>query len=200
MRYIVGLLFFLINHTALAAPCCCQPSPSWWEQGWAVTLYSGPLGTQNTSKLFSDFEFESGIVALAVAKKLGSVWKNNLDFEFEAQGVQHFHRQSHFELNPAVLVARWRTFPWNGTLPTTFAIGDGISIAMENPRLEIKRRGRKECSRVLNYVMAELTLSLSSLSHWALIARYHHRSGMFGTFHGVHDASTAFAAGVKYWF
>lgn len=196
---IVGSFFFLTSQASLSAPCCCKQH-SWWNQGWAVTVYSGPLGTQNTSKLFSDFDFESGLVALAVAKKLGSIWQNNLDFEFEAQAVQHFHKQSHFELNPAVLVARWKSFPWNKTLSTTMAIGDGLSIAMKKPRLELKRRGRKECSRVLNYVMAEVTFSLPTLPQWALVARYHHRSGMFGTFHGVHDASTAFAAGVKYWF
>lgn len=215
MRYIFGFICFLIGQEVLAKNCqqvlvkdCqqilakrCPPCKSWWEKGWAVTVYSGPLTSQTSSKIFGDADFgNSGIVALAGSKKLGSVWREQLDFELEAQAVQHFGDQKHFEFNPVVIVARWTAFPWNKILPTTLAIGDGISIATETPKLEVKRRGRKESNKVLNYVMAELTLSLPEVPQWALIARYHHRSGMFGTFNGVHDASTAFAAGIKYWF
>lgn len=210
MRYFVCLVFFLIGQEALGAGCqkACpdllnhaKPCPSWWEEGWAITLYSGPLTSQTSSKIFSNADFgNSGIIALAGAKKLGSVWEQQLDFELEAQAVQHFGDQKHFELNPIVLISRWTNFPWNKTLPTTFAIGDGLSIATETPKLEVKRRGRREANKVLNYVMAELTLSLPECPQWAAVARYHHRSGMFGAFHGVHDASTAFALGIKYWF
>jgi hypothetical protein len=210
MRYFFGFILLLMGHEALGKDCrkpcpavsdCSKPCPTWWEKGWAATLFSGPLTSQTSSKIFGNGDFgHSGIVALAGSKKLGSVWGNRLDFELEAQAVQHFGDQKHFELNPVVILARWRTFPWNHVLPTTFAIGDGISIATETPKLEVKKRGRKGSSKVLNYVMAELTLSLPPCPKWALVARYHHRSGMFGVFNGVHDASTAFALGVKYWF
>lgn len=210
MRYIFGLIVLLLGHEALGTNCrqpcpslpdCQKPCPSWWQKGWGVTLFGGPLTSQTSSKIFSNGDFgHSGIIALAGAKKLGSVWENQLDFELEAQAVQHFGDQKHFEFNPVVLLARWTAFPWNHVLPTTLAIGDGLSIATETPKLEIKRRGRKESNKVLNYVMAELTLSLPACPNWALVARYHHRSGMFGAFHGVHDASTAFAGGIKYWF
>lgn len=201
MRYILGALCFLIGQQAVAVPSCCKKtSPTWWQQGWAATLYSGPLTSQTSSKIFKDADFEgSGIIALAGSKEFISFLNNKLGFELEAQAVQHFGKQTHFELNPIVLVARWKSFPWNTTLPTTFAIGDGLSIAMEKPHLEVKRR-KNETSRVLNYLMAELTLSLPEYPQWALVARYHHRSGAFGSFNGVHDASTAFAAGFKYWF
>lgn len=215
MWYVFGLMFILIGHDAFAQNCPqtvvknCQQAvvkngkfcPCWWEKGWAITLYSGPLTSQTTSKIFSHADFgNSGIVALAGSKELGRVWRDQLGFELEAQAVQHFGDQKHFELNPIVLIARWENFPWNQTLPTTFAIGDGLSIATETPKLEVKRRGRKESNKVLNYVMAELTFSLPEYPQWAAVARYHHRSGMFGAFNGVHDASTVFAAGLKYWF
>ena len=210
MRYILGLIFLLLGHEAFGKNCpqpcttkpnCTKPCPSWWQRGWAVTVYSGPLTSQTSSKIFGNADFgNGGIIALAGAKTLGSVWCKRLDFEYEGQLVQHFGDQKHFEINPIVIVARWKAFPWNNVLPTTFAIGDGISIATEKPKLEAKRRGSNKTNEVLNYVMAELTLSLPSCQNWALVARYHHRSGMFGVFHGVHDASTAFALGVKYWF
>jgi hypothetical protein len=177
----------------------CKPCPSWWEKGWAITLYSGPVTSQTTSKLVNDFDFEgAGIVVLAGSKELFYVWDNRLNFELEAQVAQQFNKQTNTEINPIVLIARWRDFPWNQLFPTTFAIGDGLSIATKTPKLEAKRR--KDTNKALNYVMAELTLSLPEHPQWALIARYHHRSGMFGVFNGVHDASTAFAAGLKYWF
>ena len=216
MRFFYGMLCLLIleaeglagncqqsvvKNCQQAVPKNCQPCPSWWAKGWNATLYSGPLTSQTSSKIFNDADFDhSGIVALAGAKKLGSVWKNQLDFELEGQLVQHFGNQKHFEINPIVLIARWTNFPWNHILPTTLAIGHGLSIATEKPKLEVKRRGSNKTDKVLNYVMAELTLSLPECSKWALVARYHHRSGMFGVFNGVHDASTAFALGIKYWF
>ncbi len=210
MRYIFGLILLLIGQEALGSDCpkpcpalpdCRKPCPTWWQQGWAATLYSGPITSQTSSKIFGNADFgKGGIVALAGAKTLGNIWCKRLDFEYEAQAVQHFGDQKHFEINPIVIVARWRAFPWNNVLPTTLAIGDGLSIATEAPKLEVKRRGHRKTSKVLNYVMAELTLSLPSCPQWALVARYHHRSGLFGTFHGVHDASTAFAGGIKYWF
>lgn len=214
MRNIFSFLCLLMGSGAMATNCeqpqllvkdCvqvvrkdCRP---WWDKGWAITLYSGPVTSQTSSKLFGDMDFEgAGIVVLAGSKELFYVWDNRLNFELESQIAQHFGKQDHTEINPIVFIARWRDFPWNETLPTTFAIGDGLSIATENPKLEVKRRGRKETNKVLNYVMAELTLSLPEIPQWAFVARYHHRSGMFGVFNGVHDASTAFAAGVKYWF
>jgi len=219
MRYIlIGLLLFLSDQTVLACngqnslvckccpnvsvkKCCKEKCPSWWSKGWAVTLFSGPLTSQTTSKIFSDPDFgNSGIVALAGSKELGTVLDKRLGFELEAQLVQHFGDQRNFEFNPVVFIARWKQFPWNETVHTTFAIGDGISIASEKPKLEVKRRGKDDTSQTLNYVMAEATFSHPSYRQWAFVLRYHHRSGLFGAFNGVHDASTAFAAGVKYWF
>ncbi len=200
MRYFLGIVCFFITQSAFAGKNCPEPQPSWWQKGWAITIFSGPLTSQTSSKIIRDADFgDSGVIALAGAKKLGSVWDDQLDFEYEGQAVQHFGEQTHFELNPIVIVARWKSFPWNDSLPTTFAIGDGLSIATQKPKLEKKRR-RDESAKTLNFVMAELTFSLPSSPEWAFVLRYHHRSGMFGAFHGVHDASTVLAAGIKYWF
>ncbi|MBY0500384.1 MAG: hypothetical protein K2P93_00065 [Alphaproteobacteria bacterium] len=202
MRHFLITLCFLILQNVLAEGCCQeQTSPPWWKNGWAITVFGGPLTTQTSSKILKHADFEnSGIIALAGSKELINLWENRFDFELEAQAVQHIGEQSHFEINPIVLIFRWKSFPWNTILPTTFAIGDGISIATQRPHLEVKRRGKDKTSDVLNYVMAELTLSLPDYPQWALVARYHHRSGVFGKIHGVEDASTAFAGGLKYWF
>lgn len=208
MRFIFCLFLFFIIQPAFAGNCptkrdlqACEPEKSWWSRGWATTIFAGPLTSQTSSKIIQDGDFgDSGIVAIAASKELVRFLDNRLGFEYEGQAVQHFGDQDNFELNPAILVARWWSFPWNKTLPTTMAIGDGISIATSRPKLEVKRRGRDKTSKTLNFVMAEVTFSHPCHPNWAFVLRYHHRSGMFGTFHGVEDASTAFAAGVKYWF
>ncbi|MEB3702668.1 hypothetical protein Bealeia1_01786 [Candidatus Bealeia paramacronuclearis] len=177
--------------------------PSWWDEGWALTFYSGPFSSQTTSKIFFDFnaQFEkSAILALAVSKKLGTVFENRLQFELEAGIVKHVGHQHHWELDTPVIVARWMKFPWNETLRTTFAIGDGISFASRKPFHEVERRGDKLSAKTLNYLMAELTFGHKSLPNWDFVLRYHHRSGVFGLFDGVHDASNVFAGGIKYKF
>jgi hypothetical protein len=200
MRYILGILCLLMSQ-GLAAHNCCKEKGSWWKKGWATTVYSGPLTSQTSSKIFRHHGFGgSGIFAITASKEIGDFYEKRLNFELESQAVFHFGKQHHFEWNPIAIIARWRSFPWNKALPTTLAIGDGISIATRKPKLEVKRRGRHDSARTLNYVMAEATFSLPCYTQWAFVLRYHHRSGMFGLFHGVHDASTAFAAGVKYWF
>ena len=211
MRYILGLFCFLMSQDALGVNCCkqreshCKQSLTerkpWWCGGWNATIYSGPLTSQTSSKIINDADFgNSGIIASALAKRIGCFFEKRLDFELETQAVQHFGEQKHFEFNPIVLIARWNSFPWNRTLPTTLAIGDGLSIATSKPKLEVQRRGDQDSAKTLNYVMAEATFSLPTLRQWAFVLRYHHRSGLFGTFNGVHDASTVFAAGLKYWF
>lgn len=207
MRCVLGLFFLLMSQSLMAQNCCQQPPiqaqswACWWNKGWATTLFSGPLTSQTSSKIIRNADFaKSGIVGFAISKEIATYLNNRLGFELESVAVQHFGKQKHFEGDPIAIIARWKSFPWNKTLFTTLAIGDGISIASRRPKLEVKRRGRRETARTLNYVMAEATFSSPCYRQLAFVLRYHHRSGMFGTFHGVHDASTAFAAGVKYWF
>ena len=182
---------------------CDHKKPSWWKEGWALTFYSGPMTSQTTHKILFEFNAQfagSTLLALAVSKKLGSVLDNRLQFELEADLAKYVGPQHNWEFDAPVLVARWTKFPWNDTVRTTFAIGDGISFTSRLPKYEVERRGRDECARTLNYVMSELTFGVKSLPNWDFVLRYHHRSGMFGLFDGVHDASTAFAAGIKYKF
>lgn len=213
MRRLTSILFtlFLILFPKLiyADGCCCPPEEtqgckekSWWSKGWGTTFFAGPLTSQTSSRIIQSADFgDSGIAAIAVSKELIRFLDNRLGFEYEGQAVQHFGDQDHFELNPAILIARWYSFPWNETLPTTIAIGDGISIATRTPKLEKQRRGKEKTTKTLNFVMAEVTFSNPCYPNWAFVLRYHHRSGVFGAYKkGVDDASTAFAAGLKYWF
>ena len=98
-----------------------------------------------------------------------------------------------------MILARWTSFPWNDVVRTTIAIGDGLSYATKTPKLERAAHG-ESAANLLNYVVAEITLAPPSIEHVSLSIRYQHRSGMFGTFSGVGEASTIFALGMKYHF
>lgn len=79
----------------------------------------------------------SYILVTALARELWR-FKDWFGFELEGQVVRHFDEMNHWEFN-SLLVARWRLFPWDKYLDTSFAIGDGISYATEVPEIEEKR-------------------------------------------------------------
>lgn len=169
------------------------------RKNWSMTVFSGALSVSDTSDIYlasGEFE-ESGVVGIAVAKQFATT-SQNLAWEIEFQTSKHIGAQDHWEF-VGVILARWSSFPWNDHVRTTFAIGDGLSYATEVPSLEKSTRDDSSTD-LLNFLFAEITLAPPDHPDIALSLRYHHRSGMFGTFDGVKDASTVFALGLKYYF
>ncbi|MDH7500088.1 MAG: hypothetical protein QHH30_06835 [candidate division NC10 bacterium] len=117
--------------------------------------------------------------------------------EVEGQIVKHFGDQKHLELN-GLVIARWRSFPWDDFLQTSLAAGEGLSYATDVPEAEVSLYGKS--ARLLNYLLLELTLGLPQVKRWSLVARIHHRSGVFGTFNGVFGASNFICFGTRYEF
>lgn len=85
-------------------------------------------------------------------------------------------------------------------MPTSVAFGNGLSYATRIAVRERDAHANQEPSKWLNFLFAEVELGLTDIPRWRLVARYQHRSGAFGTFNGVTEASTLFAAGLKYRF
>jgi hypothetical protein len=184
----------LVGATAAAAQEAGERPAA--DDRWAVTLYGGPFTKQDFLEFFTEpVELDdAGMASLAVSRKLGVLW-THLRWEAEVGISRWFGDQSHWELTGAV-VARWITWPWNDHVPTTFAVGNGMSFATERPALELANFG--EARRLQNYVMVELTLGLPRLPRWDLVIRIHHRSGVFGLLGG--SGSTVPAIGIKYKF
>ncbi len=111
--------------------------------------------------------------------------------------AKHFERQEQWEGNGAFVV-RWLPFWWDGLVDTSFAVGEGLSVASEVPELE--NDYRDESRKTLNYVFLELDFFLPDRPRWGLLARLHHRSGVFGLFDGEQDAANAVGLGLKYRF
>ena len=189
----VAMSAFLIA----ASPARAEPA-GWWQNGWAVTGWSGRLTTENTSDIFTGkLSFEDSYVAgLAVSKELFPVFSDKAAIETELQTLRHFGGQVHWEFT-GMLLFRWKEFPWDEHVDTSFAIGDGLSLPTELPAEELNAHTRGNSGRLLNSVMMEITLADPDLPEWALALRYHHRSGFFRTFSDVGEASTVLGLGLK---
>lgn len=172
------------------------PGPD--EKRHAVTLFAG----QGTESNFSDilekfFDVDSTgdrVAAIALSRHLG--WYGEaLSFEAEAMYAWHYGRETYHEIGTA-LYARWHHFPWNKYMLTTVAAGLGPSYTTEFPQLERQPDGSR--SRLLNQFNLQTTLALPRYPDVALVARMQHRSGMFGLFNGVTDASNFLTLGLRY--
>jgi hypothetical protein len=124
-------------------------------------------------------------------------YKKWIGLEWEGQVAKHFDLQDHWEFN-ILISPRWHVFPWDRFLDTSFAFGNGLSYATEDPEIEIIKND--ETSRLLHYFYFELDFKIPKQDHWSVYTRIHHRSGVFGLFDGVHGGSNFFTGGVRYTF
>lgn len=124
--------------------------------------------------------------------------KKSFLHETEFSIATHPERAGRYSAN-AAWVIRWTTPPWGGLLPTTLAIGNGLSYANSIPALE--QRLLDKTSRVLYHLLFELTFGLegigSPLRNTQLIFRIHHRSGIFGVIDGITGGSDFLCLGLK---
>ncbi len=164
-----------------------------------LTVYGGKYSDDNLGELLANepIEFENSTFAgLAVAKRI-SEFHPSYQWEVEGQIGKHFHDQIHWEFNIAAIV-RWKRFPWNHYLRTSVAIGDGLSYATEVPPLELKSHTNTGATRLLNYLVIEMTVSPPQVQNWSIVGRIHHRSGVFGLFNNVRGGSNVLALGIKF--
>jgi hypothetical protein len=169
-------------------------------RGCHLTVYGAVMtdgALAETAVLTADLDRDYRFAVVALGKKVGS-WKDWIDFELEGQIGRHLKGQHHWEFN-ALFIARWLRFPWNETLRTSFAVGEGLSLATRTPAFEQQFHGERT-NPLLNYLMFEFAFALPELPRWSLVTRIHHRSGIYGTFNGVHGASNALGLGLRYHF
>jgi hypothetical protein len=184
---VVALVFILTGQRDAAA-----------DGKWFVCLYGAQItGSDERDILTFEADYENSYLgALAVGKEFWT-YKDCIGMEAEGQIVKHWEMQDHFEFN-ALFVIRWLPFPWDDHIDTSFAVGNGISYATEDP--EVEERAHDDVSKTLHYLMLELSFVLPNQARWNVFARLHHRSGVFGLYNGVSGASNALGAGVRYTF
>ena len=183
-----------------SVPCAASPTrdeDSWLSQGWALSLFGGPVTHAQSSKIFLNgtVDFNSGgALVLALSKNLLTL---GYGFSFEAEGqvAQHFGGNLHHQELNLVLGLRFSNFPWSDEFPTSIAIFTGPSYATSPPKFD-----HDDEAQWRNYLGAELAVAIPPAPQWSAILRYHHRSSAFGLFPGTVDESTMFGMGVKYRF
>jgi opacity protein-like surface antigen len=166
------------------------------EKEWAVTLLGGQYSGSKLLELGGKVEFKDSYTAgLAVSYEFVD-WGRHMRWELEGQMLKHFGEQEHVEFTSSIN-ARWITFPWNRYLDTSVAIGGGLSVTSEVPVLEKRDPENSQAATLLHYLLLEAAVGLPS-SSWSLVARVHHRSGIFGLF--SHSGSNVLALGLRYRF
>ena len=166
---------------------------------WSLTLLRGVMSddTLRDAALFkADYDYSHKFTTLALGRELGR-WKSDLRFELEGQVLRHRGAQKYWEFGGAI-IARWLSFPWDGYIDTSFAVGEGFSITSEKSVLEQRRH--EDSSRFLNYLLFEFTFAHPEYKALSLVARLHHRSGIRGLINDVHGASNSMALGLRYEF
>jgi hypothetical protein len=182
----------------MALGCLCASELAQAADKWSITLHSLVLsgdGLDEVALLSADFE-DAGLVGVALARRVGEMGRR-VDLELEGQVAKHFGDQDHVEFTAALMV-RWLPFPWDARVDTSFAGGVGLSFASEIP--EIEERNHEDTARLLGYMVFEAAFSDPRLPQWSLVARLHHRSGVFGIFHDVRGASNGLGVGIKFRF
>lgn len=166
-------------------------------RSWSIFAYWGRWSnTRFVDILRADTDLKGSYIwTLGLTHDLYQASKH-FSIEGELNMVRHLRGQSHFEFNSA-LSLRWKTFPWDDYLDTSFAYGIGPSYATKKPKIE-KRPGR-DPSQFLVFMFAEITFALPKDNGWETFARIHHRSAGLGAL-GDAKGSNFIASGIRYRF
>lgn len=194
---VLCVLVFVPGGISQAATSELQYNP----KDWYVSVYGSQwIGGEGSTSLSGVFAYRnlqnSYLYTVSVGKELGRPFQSydSLYLDVEGQVGIHTGEQDHSEYTGA-LIARWEDFPWDQELDTSFAIGEGISWASEVPERE--KKGSQGSAHLLNYLVFDVSVSPWKKKQWEGFFRVHHRSGIFGTFSGVHGASNFIGFGIR---
>lgn len=174
------------------------PGPVRGDDAWSLGFYGGQLSGSRNGDVIRLTVRDSYVAGLGVLREFEQS-PPHVRWELEGVGLTHFGEQDHFEVAASINV-RWITFPWDAHLDTSVAFGSGLSYATEVPEVEAGDTPDTGSTRLLHYIMLEAAFAIPGAPRWAVIARLHHRSGVFGLFDGVGRASNAFVGGLRYRF
>lgn len=176
----------------------CRPSHATGE--WFASIYAGQYSNTALNEIIrlnTDFE-HSHVYVLSLGKELG-IYKDVIGYELEGQVAWHSGMQHHEEVNCAFTL-RWLPFPWDDYLDTSFAFGNGLSYATDEPELEIREGDENKSNQVLYYILVELAFALPRQPQWNLFVRIHHRSSVFGVIDNITTGSNFVGPGLRYKF
>jgi len=190
-----------ISSPGLSSRQLLSATPIASDPKWAVTLLAGAsagddrliwLLTSPWTARFRDDYFAGG----ALSRRLVRFW-NYFSIEAEVGVGARFGMTNGPETWGAIYF-RYDHFPWNNKLYTTVAVSTGLDYLSKLPPSETYPGD--PTSHLLHYFSPEITFALPEFKQHELLIRYHHRSGVFGTFNGVWGGSNVIALGYRYRF
>ena len=184
-----------------AEPDLLSPTPIAAEPMWGAAVFLGASGGGHDLHELAirpwladtrDYLWLGG----AVSRRIGRFWT---DFSVEAEvgAGRRFSSGYHAGEGWVAGYVRYDGFPWKDRLYTTFALSTGLNVISSFPAEET-RKDDKHRSYLLHYFSPELTFALPENPNHELVLRYHHRSGVFGTFNGVWGGSNVVSVGYRY--
>ncbi len=173
-------------------------------QKHAITAFYGVATDADFSQLPTfDYEVKTGqqFVGATYAYEFFRTQKyKKLSLEAEIGGYEHFGDfGSHHEATATVIFRFNDLFPKNWIVES-FAAGEGLSLASEEPNFESYRHSGGDANEILNYLAFELVFKVPNNDNLKFITRIHHRSGILGLFDGIHGASNYWSFGARYKF
>ena len=190
-----------ISSPGLSSRQLLSATPIASDPKWAVTLLAGAsagddkliwLLTSPWTARFRDDYFAGG----ALSRRLVRFW-NYFSIEAEVGVGARFGMTNGPETWGAIYF-RYDHFPWNNKLYTTVAVSTGLDYLSNLPPSETYPGD--PTSHLLHYFSPEITFALPEFKQHELLIRYHHRSGVFGTFNGVWGGSNVISTGYRYRF
>jgi hypothetical protein len=166
---------------------------------WAITGFAGASAADSDlHELFVQpwlADGEYGFAAIAVSREVARFY-GAFSIELEVGAGGRFG--SGYDAAEAWVAGylRYDDFPWNDVIRTTVAISTGLNVVSDLPPDEAGDADGE--SKILHYFSPEITFALPDHTNNELVLRWHHRSGVFGLFDGVHGGSNIVALGLRH--
>lgn len=187
-------------------PSMFSPKPYATDPDWSIMIFGGvSAGRTRLVELmpmpwsgdYGDNYFIGGAFSRRLVQ-LSKHWK----IEGEAGAGYRFNQVNAPEGWIAAFF-RFDGFPWNRWVYTTVAFSTGLSYVEEVSAVEKDAgsdRGNPNGSKLLHYFAPEITFAHPDRRNWEALIRFHHRSGVAGTFNGVWGGSNVVTGGIRYRF
>jgi hypothetical protein len=192
LKILIGLL--VIFPVLIATADCSEEDTPIPDYKWLLTIYGGISAQDTLGDVLSfqaTFPDDVYIGVVALARELWR-YKHLLGIEAEGQVGKYFGDEHQWQFN-GLLIGRWHKFPWDHYLNTSLAIGEGLSYNTEVS--DVEERDDEDATKLLNYLLFELTLGLPSQPRWDFVVRIHHRSSIKGVIGAA--GSNFVCAGIK---